>query len=93
MRKFIIEEEGHAEFIGEFETFEKAITELRRISKIPWNESPNISPCSNPNCGRDYMLIEYEVSDNHWEVIKSDFVLSVGPYLVAWESGFEKFQI
>lgn len=89
MRKFVIEEEGHAEVIGEFESFSEAILELKKISKTPWNTEPNISPCTNPNCSRDYMLIEYEVSNKQWKIIKNDFALSVEPLSVKWHSGFE----
>jgi hypothetical protein len=44
---FIIEDESYAETSGEFSTFDDAFTELRRRAIIPWNEPPNLAPCTN----------------------------------------------
>ncbi|GAM96734.1 hypothetical protein U91I_00354 [alpha proteobacterium U9-1i] len=51
---FTIEDEAHAELQdGEFGTEQDAMTELRRRAAIPWNEEPNLAPCTN-------VLVEYD---------------------------------
>jgi len=61
---FLIEDELHSERQdGEFATLEAAITELRRLAAIPWNEPPNVAPCQSwQTCGRKYEVIEYDAS-------------------------------
>ena len=90
MKKFTIEEEGHADYLGEFNTFEEALFELEKISKIPWGTKPNVSPCSTPYCSRDYTINEFDVSKKQWKLIKNNFVLSVDPDGSVWGEGFER---
>ncbi len=61
---FLIEDELHAEQQdGEFPSLEAAIAELERRAKIPWNEPPNLAPCTSwETCGRNYEVIEYDPS-------------------------------
>lgn len=60
MRKFVIEDQSHAEYHWEFDSFDNALKELKRISLIPWNKKPNRCPCiSWETCNRDYEIIEY----------------------------------
>jgi hypothetical protein len=50
---FVIEDEAHADQFGEYISFEDAIAELRRLSATPWDEAPNVAPCTSwRTCGR-----------------------------------------
>ena len=64
---FLIQDELHAEQqSGEFATLGAAIAELKRRAGIPWNEPPNVAPCTSwQTCGRNYEVIEYEPSSRH----------------------------
>lgn len=65
---YIIEDEIHAESVGEFLTLEAAIAELRRLYQLPWDEEPNLAPCINwHTCGRAYELVEYDASSQPWQ--------------------------
>lgn len=56
---FVIEDDEHAEELGRYPHRVDAITELRRLSQLPWDEDPNRAPCQNwQTCGRSYVLIE-----------------------------------
>jgi hypothetical protein len=58
---FVVEDELHAEQQGSFPTWIEAIAELERRSKIPWNDPPNLAPCTNwAKCGRSYEVVEYD---------------------------------
>lgn len=61
---FRIEDELHAEpMAGDFESFEAALSEVRRLASVPWGESPNVPPCeSSETCGRLYEIVEYDTS-------------------------------
>jgi hypothetical protein len=57
---FVIEDELHGEWIGEFGTLGEAIAELERRSLIPWDAEPNRAPCESwRTCGRAYEILEY----------------------------------
>ena len=65
---FAIENEMHAELQGTFATLSEAVAELERRASIPWNEAPNLSPCTNwANCRRTYELVEYDDSKSPWK--------------------------
>ncbi len=60
---FVIEDEAHAEWFGEFPTLEAATAELRRLKELPWDEAPNVAPCTSwRTCGRTYEVVEYDTS-------------------------------
>lgn len=44
---FVIKDEKHADFVGEFDSREDAIVELRRFAETPWDQEPNVAPCTN----------------------------------------------
>lgn len=68
---FVIEDEAHAETHGKYQSFEDAVTELKKLTHLSWNEDPNKAPCVGwENCGRNYKIIEYNVSSNDWQEIK-----------------------
>lgn len=79
---FVIEDELHAEPQGEFSSREDALEELKRRSTIPWNEAPNVAPCTSwETCGRQYVLIEYNES---WVELSRIPVLNVSSSSVKW---------
>ena len=59
-RRFEIYDEAHAESQSDHDTFESAITELKRMAQIPWDQEPNQAPCTSwKTCGRRYEIIPY----------------------------------
>ncbi len=87
---FVIEDELHAEPQGEFATFEEALAELRRRAAIPWDQEPNVAPCSSwMTCGRSYDIVEYDPAQQPWRVIQRVPVLEVAADGIKWASEFE----
>jgi hypothetical protein len=87
---FVIEDEIHAEQHGQFSSFDEALAELRRAAKIPWDEAPNLAPCTSwRTCGREYVILEYDDSSTPWKVLRCVPVLNVSASGVKWSSGFE----
>ncbi|WP_332736253.1 hypothetical protein [Flavihumibacter sp.] len=85
---FIIEDEAHAEpQKGEFQTFEDAFSELERRAKIPWNEIPNLCPCTNwEDCGRNYHIIEYDMTQAPWKELQRKEILTITAKEVKWST-------
>ena len=66
MTIYIIEDEVHAEWCGEFLTFEGALNELKARAEIRWDLEPNQCPCMNwKNCDRNYEIVEFDNSKKH----------------------------
>ena len=86
-KTFVVEDQSHAERVGEFETIAEAWAEVNRLSRIPWDEPPNVAPCQSwRNCGRDYEIIEYETSAIPWIEVKRYVGLEVSAQGVTWGS-------
>lgn len=82
---FVIEDEWHAEPVGEFDSRESALAELRRLADLAWSEAPNRCPCMSwRTCGRRYHLIEYDTSRTPWRRIGGDALLDVSAKGVVW---------
>lgn len=82
---FVIEDELHAEWQGEFQTRQHAIAELRRRALIPWNEEPNAAPCTSwVTCGRSYELVEYDDSTVPWKQLSRALILEISASGVRW---------
>ena len=83
---FEIEDERHAEAHGTYATEAEAVAELKRRSRVPWNEEQNRAPCTNwANCGRSYELVEYDDSKlPHWQELTRIRVLDVSASGVRW---------
>ncbi len=65
-------DEIHSELQSEHKTLTAAWEELRRLSRIPWDQAPNLAPCGSwQTCGRTYVIREY----NDSEKSDSDVVL------------------
>jgi hypothetical protein len=87
---FVIEDERHAESQGQFPSFERALAELKQRATIPWNERPNLCPCTNwRNCGRAYEIVEYDDSQTPWREIRRAAVLEVSAAGAKWAEGLE----
>lgn len=84
--KYIIEDESHAEMQGEFDSFEDALTELKKRSTIPWDQEPNKCPCTNwRNCRRNYEIAEYNTANKpYWKEIERTSVLEISSSNVKW---------
>ena len=86
---FVIEDEWHAEWIGEFSSREEADEELRRVAALPWDEAPNRCPCMSwRTCGRRYHIVEYDTCADQWRRLSDEAVLEVSATKTAWLSGF-----
>ena len=88
---FVIEDERHAEPQGKYVNLEEAVVELRRRSRIPWDEEPNQAPCMSwRTCGRAYELIEYDDTQEPWKKLRSLFALEISAAGVEWLREFEE---
>jgi len=83
---FKIEDERHAEPLpGEFSSLAAAAVELRRLSTLPWDQVPNVAPCTNwRTCGRTYEVVEYDVSARPWKELNRVTAFEVGAEGVKW---------
>lgn len=83
--KFVIEDELHADCLGEFPKMEEAMAELRRLASIPWDHEPNTAPCSNwEKCGRSYQVIEYDTDSEPWMEIRRKTMLHISANSIRW---------
>ena len=82
---FVIEDEQHAEpQEGEFSSFDGAVLELRRRAKLPWDQPPNVAPCTSwRTCRRMYEIVEYDTATRPWKELRRV------PYLEISSSGVE----
>ena len=56
---FVIEDELHAEYFGEFDSFAAAVKELERLSQMRWEDRPLCAPCTSwATCERDFVIVE-----------------------------------
>ena len=82
---FVVEDQSHAEAIGKFSTLQGAWDELLRLSAVPWDAAPNMAPCQSwKTCGRDYEIIEYDITGETWTLVQRYAGLEVGAEGVAW---------
>ncbi len=85
MIKFIIEDEMHDEWLGEFSTLKEVIEKLQGLATIPWDEDPNRVPCTSwKTCGRDYHIIEFDDSSLPWTEINNKHVMRVDSRGANW---------
>jgi hypothetical protein len=86
---FVIEDEAHSEWCGEFQTREEALAELRARSLMPWDKEPNLAPCKSwRTCGREYVLLEFDAEVEPWREVSRTPALFVSASGVKWEEGF-----
>jgi hypothetical protein len=84
---FVIEDEWHAEWIGEYATREEAHAELRRLAELAWDDAPNRCPCMSwRTCGRRYHLTEFDTSGEKWRSLNDEALLEVSASSTTWLS-------
>lgn len=89
---FVIEDEIHAEWSGEFHSFMDAIAELEARSHVAWDIPPNRCPCMSwKTCCREYSVVEFDSSTTPWTEKSRAPVLTISAKGVQWEKGFEKY--
>ncbi len=83
---FAIGDEAHQEIFWEFAFRDDALAELNRLAGMPWDESPNVAPCTSwRECGRSYEIIEYDPSaGTPWREISRFPMLDVSAREVRW---------
>ncbi|MBR0705108.1 hypothetical protein [Bradyrhizobium liaoningense] len=82
---FVIEDELHAEWQGEFWSRQEAIAELQRRALIPWNEKPNAAPCTSwVTCGRRHELVEFDDGTLPWRELSRTLMLEISAAGVQW---------
>src|ERR1700744_276834 len=87
MIRVSIEDEAHAELHGEYPTFEEAILELERRALVPWDQPPNVAPCTSwRTCGRRYMIVVYDDACTPWNAIERVPMLEISASGVNWTS-------
>jgi hypothetical protein len=75
---FIVEDDFHAERMGEFSTRDAAIAFLERL-KVDASAPENRPPCTNWRaCHRDYYLLEYDDGAMPWTRVSSAPMFEVG---------------
>ena len=87
---FIIEDQVHAEWKGRFATREEALSELKRLANIPWDQPPNLCPCTSwRTCRREYEVIEFETSGLEWKELWRGGTLALSSNGANWTGEFE----
>ena len=85
MTIFVVEDERHAEPIGEFASRDEAVAELHRLATLPWDQEPNIAPCGGwRTCGRNYEVVEYDTSREPWRELSRTAVLDISAEGARW---------
>ena len=87
----VVEDEAHTEWQGKFPSIKDAIAELRLRADIPWDQRPNVCPCTNwKNCGRRYEVIEYDDETLPWREMRRYPVLNISASGVFWSYGLQE---
>lgn len=83
--RFIIEDTDHAEPLSQHGSLAEAWVELRRLSGIPWDQAPNIAPCTDwRSCGRSYEIIEFDTSLDPWREVQRVSGFGIRALGVVW---------
>ena len=87
---FVIEDQIHADWHGEFSSFQAAVCELKRRAQLPWDEDSNRAPCMSwKTCGRSYAVIEFDDSQQPRREVRRIPVLEVSATGVKWADGLQ----
>lgn len=85
----IIDDNIHCDLWFRFQTFEEAISELKRFAATAWDDPPNKAPCTQwQTCGREYIVMELDRSQKPAKVLRRITVLSVSAEGAQWVEGF-----
>ena len=84
----MIEDEQHAEpQAGEFTSLADAVAELKRRAELPWDQPPNVAPCTSwRTCRRTYEVVEYDTSVTPWKDLRRIPYLEISSAGVQWRS-------
>ncbi len=86
---FVIDDELHAEHRSDFDSFEEAMEQLKEWSTIPWDQPPNLAPCTGwRDCGRNYAIIEYDDAEVPWKELTRTPVLRITKSGAEWLTEF-----
>ena len=82
---FTIEDDSHGDLLGEYNTFDEAMTQLRAWARIAWDQKPNRAPCTSwQTCGRSYEIVEYDCTATPWNRVRTTPILQVDARGVRW---------
>ena len=69
----------------------EAIAHLERLARVPWDEEPNAAPCTGwKTCGRNYEVVEYDVTAVPWATVRRLAAFEVGRAGVTWDAQFPR---
>lgn len=78
MKKYIIQDTIHCEYIWEYDNLTSALEILKNLSKLWWDKDKNKASCSSwETCGREYEFIEYEISWDKWEELNREAIFDI----------------
>jgi hypothetical protein len=85
---FYLFDELHDEPFGEFASFSDAVAEVRRLASLPWDQEPNLAPCTAwRTCGREYEIREGIAFDLPGPLQRGTRVASISATGVVWAAG------
>jgi hypothetical protein len=87
---FVVEDEFHAEHLGQYASLDEAIAEVRRLAQIPWDQAPNTAPCMSwRTCGREYVVIEFDDSQLPWNELRRIPVFEISAKGINWSANID----
>lgn len=86
MSIFVLEDDFHAELIGQFSSREDAWSEVLRRADDP-SSIENRAPCTSwETCKREYVIVEYDDSNRSWIELSRQKVLTIEHERAVWPS-------
>jgi len=84
---FVVDDDMHADRLGEFATIADAWAELRRVASLPFDQEPNQPPCGNwQNCRRSWYIIEYDNTQKPWRQLRTISALEFSAEGPKWQT-------
>ena len=82
---FVIEDDLHADLVGEYPTRVAAVAALRVLAATPWDAAPNRPPCAGwRSCGRHYEIVEYDRAATPWRELSRVPALTISAVGADW---------
>ncbi len=86
MTIFVIEDEMHDERFGEFATSAEAWAALRQLVTSPFDQEPNLPPCSKgAACRRTYEIAEYDNAKEPWSQLSRTLAVELSANGTIWK--------
>jgi hypothetical protein len=86
MPLFAIDDDMHSDRLGEFATRAEAWAEVRRLAALPFDQEPNLPPCTKgAACRRAYEIVEYDDTRTPWREISRVFVVELTAAGARWQ--------